>query len=691
MLDPASIERLAAFPEKNDPLLNVALAEEGNGDVLLCLARCTHLGAEALDVIASRVAREASSLTSGEEEPKAYAAPELERQLIGHPNTPRGARDAILARHRHETFFVLSAAAHPHATPFALEAGASWPAASPLHDRPWLLLLEAATPSLLVQWSEGSEELREAAALIGKDEALLRRLASDSSRRVRRAVASNRHAGDLRAEIATRDPAVEVRTRSLRPTSDGQREPALRFAAALRAMDQGGILSADVRQALLSADASLDEEGAFLGARHMGNEELRSLISQATAAEADPLSARGTGVGVGLGLRCSSSDTASDGASLTNEIVHMTMRHPGASNSLTGKARAAHWIAECLGRSRVVAGADLVREIVPRTLASDRMVLFRWAAQTRASASAVCRDGAELATTDLPLSVVELCWRDPAVLDDAIVALCARVAPSVRSDRELPEDELDLAPLRRPLAVLEQAVLAAVPRASPSPRAALAAIALDPRRCRYVLSAMPTWRGVLTGSRLVKVLRAHAGALSAAKSSSPPGAPRAATIARWTDRRLNETEATIAVAIGDLTSTELVRRLLAGSIKLDDGVTLAAGVEARAAIDGAGVFAPLVDYATSRRTQDPAALALWMLLEELDRVRASSLIASAIDGLAVAGSVVAPAVCEALATLERRAPGRLENVHAQSPRGRATVASAVARAYRAFGGMRDEG
>jgi hypothetical protein len=62
MLDPASIERLAAFPEKNDPLLNVALAEEGGGDVLLSLARCTHLGPEALDVIATRVAREADSL-----------------------------------------------------------------------------------------------------------------------------------------------------------------------------------------------------------------------------------------------------------------------------------------------------------------------------------------------------------------------------------------------------------------------------------------------------------------------------------------------------------------------------------------------------------------------------------------------------------------------------------------------------
>jgi hypothetical protein len=421
----------------------------------------------------------------------------------------------------------------------------------------------------------------------------------------------------------------------------------------------------------------------------MGTEELRALVSQATAAEADPLSERGTGVAVGLGLRCAAvTGNERDGASLTNDIVHLTMRHPGSS--LTGKARAAHWIAESLGRSRVVSGPDLVREIVPFTLASDRMVLFRWASQMRASVSSVCHDVAQTAK-DVPLSVVELCWRDPAVADEAAVSLCARVAPSARSERELPEDELDLAPLRRPLAVLEQAVLAAIPRASPSPRAALAAIALDPRRCRYILSAMPTWKGVLTGSRLVKVLRAHAGALSAARSSSPPAAPRAATIARWTDRKLNEAEATVAVAIGDLTSAELVRRLVVGSIKLDDGVMLAAGVEARAAIDGASGFAGLVDYATSRRTREPAALALWMLLEELDRVRASSLIASAIDGLSVSGSVVAPAVCEALATLERRSPGRLENVHAQSPRGRATVASAIARAYRAFGGMRDEG
>ena len=66
------------------------------------------------------------------------------------------------------------------------------------------------------------------------------------------------------------------------------------------------------------------------------------------------------------------------------------------------------------------------------------------------------------------------------------------------------------------------------------------------------------------------------------------------------------------------------------------------------------------------------------------------LVASAIDGLAVSRAVVAPSVCEALAILERRSPGRLETIHAQSPRGRATLASAIARAYRAVGGLRDE-
>ena len=338
------------------------------------------------------------------------------------------------------------------------------------------------------------------------------------------------------------------------------------------------------------------------------------------------------------------------------------------------------------GGFELIEPSELPALLAPGTLASDRMVLRR----TGGEPSRVARLGVLARGRRFAASVIELCWRDGTVADDAAVALSAKVAHTARSERELPEDELDSSPGARPLAVLERAVLAAIGRAPVSPRAALAAIALEPRRCRYVLSAMPTWRGLLTGTRLARVLRSHAGALSAARPAIGESGAHAPMVARWTERRLIEAEAAIAIAIGDLTAAELMKRLLSGAITLDTGVTLAAGIEARVAIDGVAPFAPLVDYATTRRTGHAAALALWMLLEELDCVRAPSLIASAIDGLSVTGSVVPPAVCEALATLERRTPGRLENVHAQSPRGRATVASAIARAYRAFGGMRDE-
>src|SRR4051812_612232 len=120
MLDPASVERLAEFPEQNDPLLNVALAEEGGGGVLLALAGCGALGPEALDVIATRVAKEGDALTLMDEAGPKGAADLLEKKLIAHPNSPRPVRDAVLGRHLHDPYFVLSAAAHPQATPLAL-------------------------------------------------------------------------------------------------------------------------------------------------------------------------------------------------------------------------------------------------------------------------------------------------------------------------------------------------------------------------------------------------------------------------------------------------------------------------------------------------------------------------------------------------------------------------------------------
>jgi hypothetical protein len=691
MLDPASLEQLSEFPERNDPLLNVALAEEGGPAVLLSLARCADLGPDAVDVIAARLARDSGAFPT-EEEPDLGAWLELERHLIAHPNAPGPVRDELLAKRAQDPFFVLSAAAHGEATEGGLEAAAQWPSASPLHDRPWLPFLTAAarSESLLDRWASVEQELlREASARLARDPSLLDKMSRDPSRRVRRAVASNPAAGELRPRMASGDPACEVRARARDPLPMGN---ASSVAAMVPILQQGGVLAADVRRALLHAGSLLDEEGALLAARHLDAGEVCSLVTQTTGQEDEPLVPRTIGVGAGLGLRRSVHHADAREASLTTDIVHAMTRAGAAKTRLTGKARLALFVAESLVHLRALEPEQWVRELAPGTLGGDRMVFLRCAAQGGISA----RERSLQDVPELPASIVELSWRDAAIDDEEAVLRCGRAASPWREARELPEDELDLEPLARPLGVLERAVLAAIPRTAVSSRAALAAIALEPRRCRYILSAMPSWKGPLTGVRLARVLKSHAGALSAAArpGSSIPAAvsgPRPATVARWTERVLSETEAAIAIAVGDLTVAELLRKLSAGSIKLEEGTSLAAGVEARAAVDGRAPFVPVVDYAKSLRTKSGAALALWILLENLDRVRAPSLIASAIEGLSESGSVVVPHVCEALAMLERRSPGRLENVHAQSPRGRATIASAIARAYRAVGGMRDEG
>src|SRR5262249_13709886 len=111
MLDRASIERLSRTPEKNAPMLNVALAEEGTAPVLLALARSHAVGPEALAAIAERIAREGDEVGKDhepgapEEEP---IAGDLDRLLIAHPRSPDEVRDAVLARHASEPFYVLA-------------------------------------------------------------------------------------------------------------------------------------------------------------------------------------------------------------------------------------------------------------------------------------------------------------------------------------------------------------------------------------------------------------------------------------------------------------------------------------------------------------------------------------------------------------------------------------------------------
>jgi hypothetical protein len=294
----------------------------------------------------------------------------------------------------------------------------------------------------------------------------------------------------------------------------------------------------------------------------------------------------------------------------------------------------------------------------------------------------------------LPIALLEVAWRNPSISDETVERLAARVEPLGR-DSSL-EHEVDLDPRARPLALLEKVGIVLVGRAPLSPRAALALVALEPRRVRYILSALPQWKGVLSGANMARVLKAHAGALSAAGPSAQRRPIQAA--ASWTQRRLDEVELAIALAVRDISPSEAIKRIEAGYAPLTQGPALAFGLEARATLEGVEVVEPLVEYVAKERSRDAAALAAWLLIEGLDRVRSPSAIAAALDapwaamtpavtGGAASRSVVPAGLSEALAALERRSPGRLAAAMPQTPRGRAALASGIARAYRALGGM----
>lgn len=705
MLDRASIDRLARTPEKNAPLLNVALAEEGAAPVLLALARSIAVGPEALAVIGQRIIDEGEAVGKDPATPADEVVPivdELDRLLIAHPRAPDALRDAILARHPREAFFVLAAACHPQATLEAIERVVDWPSASVVHDRLWIPLLAtgAAPPFTLEEWAQDASPLRrEAAARLAHDPALLARLARDPSRQVRRAVASNREASGERARLAIEDPAIEVRARAagqLSPNTEADRDGSrvietARFAAALRAMASGGVLSPDVVRALGGGASALDLEGAMIAGRVLPRSELVALVDQVIDLGFD--SARSTSLAAGLALRPKvphdASESEEEAELLHTEIVYDLVkslaRTTTAESRLTGKARLAAWAAEGLVRCEAVDRERVLRDLARRPMAAERMILARGAALRPAMVGELCRAAADV--EEVPAALLELAWADVSVPDTLLTELAARIGRPKKRAEDLPEDEVDLDPALRSLPILERVVLAATTRANVSPRAALAVVALDARRVRYVLSAMPQWKGRLSGGRLARVLRQHAGAITVGHAEARAHGSR---VEGWTERVLTELELSIALAVGHVTGAEVARRIQIGRQVLEDGVTLAGGAEARAALEGAAAIQPLLDWAGKNRATLPAALATWLLTERFDRERVSTLIAASIDTLASGKGSVAAGVCDALSLLEHRRPGRLETIHPQSPRGRATMASAIARAYRALGGMRDE-
>ncbi|MEJ7733206.1 MAG: hypothetical protein WKG00_28930 [Polyangiaceae bacterium] len=333
-------------------------------------------------------------------------------------------------------------------------------------------------------------------------------------------------------------------------------------------------------------------------------------------------------VAAGLALRALLGDgDIGEHTEIIYDTVKALSRTTTADSRLTGKARLAAWAADgfaLLAEERRARAdrdaAGLTLELARAPLGADRMVLARGAHRCSGLVAELCAAAVHPASAgcDVPAALLELAWADASIDDATLLALAARVARPRQRAEDLPEDELDLDPRARPLETLERVVLAATPRANLAPRSALTVVALDSRRVRYVLTAMAQWKGSLTGGRLARVLRQHAGALSAAQAEART---RQARVEVWTERRMNEMELSVALAVGHLTSAEVVRRIQIGRQEVGDGTALAAGVEC-APRSRAGGGLPVLAWATRERASRPAALALWLLLERFERERA---------------------------------------------------------------------
>jgi hypothetical protein len=718
MLDRKSLHALARRPEQNDPILNVALAEEGDIVVLLALADCRTTGPEALSRIGERIQTEGDRVGAtdepelDDESPRASRrseetkAPsfgsELDRRLVVHARADDALRDAVLARHEDDPFFLLAAAAHRHATETAVSRIVAWPSTTPLHDRTWLGLIDprAVSPLTIAGWASDDDELlREAAARVTEDSNLLEALSRDRARRVRRAVAGNSHVStDALARLRS-DAACEVRARAGHAggtlsisASDagleahGAEVTSARFKAAAANMLAGGTVASDVARALRTEP--LDAEGARWAARALDDAAVGELVSAHSHSE--PI-ARGFAAGIAFRDLGEGQDA---GVGLLAQCVRALAEADRSGSMLTGKGRLANWLADGVAHVAEEAPGELIEALGADTLAADRMVLGRVGGANFRRVASICERALQ-GSSPLPIALLEVAWHCPEVPDDALEKLAARVAKG-DADASL-EHEVDLDPRKRPLSLLERVGVILVGKAPLSPRAALSLVALEPRRVRYILSALPQWKGVLSGANVARVLKAHAGALSAA-GPSPQRRPTQAA-ASWTQRRLDEVELAVALAVCDISPAEALKRITAGYAVLNQGPALASGLEARATLEGSGVVEPLVDYLAGQRSRDAAVLAAWLLIEGLDRTRSPTAIAAALDApwvapQAAAGSATAASrsmvplgLSEALATLERRSPGRLAAATPQTPRGRAALASGIARAYRALGGM----
>ncbi len=299
MLDRATIDRLSRAPEKNAPMLNVALAEEGTAAVLLSLARSPAARAGgARGRRRSRRARGRRRRARSRTRRPRITSPsraDLDRLLVAHPRSPDAVRDAVLARHAGDAFFVLAAAMPPardarrrdprrrlacrlaRARPALARAvdAAAVPAA---HAGRVVAGPERPPPRGRRPHRPRSRAARRARARSGPAGAPRGRL---QPLRRRRARPPRRRGSRARRAPARRRPAHGT-ARRRRPRGRRGRlgVESARFAAALRAMAAGGVLAPDVLRALSGAAGDLDDEGALLAGQVLPRRELGALVDQ---------------------------------------------------------------------------------------------------------------------------------------------------------------------------------------------------------------------------------------------------------------------------------------------------------------------------------------------------------------------------------------------------------------------------
>ena len=352
-------------------MLNVALAEEGEADVLLALAQCSAVGPEALSVVGERILREGADVgrdpaTPGEElEP---VEGELDRLLVAHPNATRRAarrrappaREGRVLRPRRGV-----APARDDRRRGARRALAGGVARCTIASGSRCSIPRRSRRSPRANGREDPSPLRrEAVARIARDPALLAhsgegsvatRAARGRLESLRAAISGPSSRPPIRAAKCARAPPGSLTAAQRGPRRSDRSPRRARFAAALRAMASGGVLAPDVVRALAGGAAELDDEGAMLAAQVLPRADLSALVEQVIGR--GPSSSRAVSLAAGLALRPPARLRRDDGRRSGGRARRDRLRRgavplPRAAartSRLTGKARLAAWAAEGLG------------------------------------------------------------------------------------------------------------------------------------------------------------------------------------------------------------------------------------------------------------------------------------------------------------------------------------------------------